>query len=512
MLQAFESYMIKMKVLPLVMVMMLSSCSSDKRDWIKTKEGVYLYGQIVKDKSVYSWEGAVSGCIANGQGKLTVFSNNGEYSDVAKVTPDWGALNKNDWKTTSEGDFLGDVDDNLPNGFGVLKTYDDVKCGSFDKGVLDDTLAFEFYYSGQMKYRGGVSDGKYDGYGSLFAIDGKKIYVGKWKKGIYDEQGTIYKNGLVAYQGELKNGIANGKGVSYESNGSLKYTGTWKNGKYNGTGTLYRGKVVIYSGGWKDGQYDGDGVIYKNGEAHKGNWTRGHENVSIGQQISNVWNIVTNNSDKQSELQQSGIYDDVDVFVDSLSIQFARMIKDKVRENVEDRFGIFDALVRLPFQSIFVSQATRMDYAEDAMTKNLTSEDLQNWVNGKVDDYNKHADKKSQIKMITLEPFKQHEIVTESVFQKILNRENLENADNIIDLVISGVIWLVLFLIGLFWIKIEIQSGCLFQIIQSLVIMVILFFLIDIHMPTLEEQITDGIIQNYTEYLNNQNLAKQLYE
>ena len=78
----------------------------------------------------------------------------------------------------------------------------------------------------QPKYQGQVKDGKPNGLGILTFTDGWK-YVGEWKEGIYNGQGTrTYPWGN--YVGEWKEGKGwNGK--TYDKNGIIK--DKWVNGK-----------------------------------------------------------------------------------------------------------------------------------------------------------------------------------------------------------------------------------------------------------------------------------------
>lgn len=496
----------------------ISACNGykERRDWIKTSNGLYFYGKVIKDKSAYSWAGSSKGFVIDGKGKLSVFSGDGDYNNDAEVNAYYGSIAKSDWKKTPSGQFLGEVKDNNPEGFGVLNDGKLVKCGIFSKGILNDTLCYIYYNNGKLKYKGGIDEGKYDGYGLLQKENGDTLYIGYFKNGYYTKSGKIFKNGVVSYIGEFADGLPNGTGKSYDKSGYLKYNGEWKNGKYDGNGTLYFNKAVVYKGEWKDGLYDGDGILYVNGEAHKGSWSKGHENIYLGDQIKNVYNIVTNKKTDSKDRNISKMYQTADVFLDSLSTQFADLVEKRVQNNVEDRFGILDAFIRIPFQSLFTSQIKRMDYANDKLTKGLKKDDLQDWINGRISEYNHHATKGEQFNTIELKDFKKHEIVNGKVFDEILNRENLENANNITDLIIGGIIWLVITIIcaiiGVVVPGAGTALGCIVQIIQSAIIGVFLYFLIDIHMPDLENKISSDIIQNYTEYFNNQNIMNQLYE
>ena len=57
----------------------------------------------------------------------------------------------------------------------------------------------------QPKYRGGISDGKPNGLGTLTLPNGEN-YVGEWKDGKRNGQGTVTSPDGYQYVGEFKNG------------------------------------------------------------------------------------------------------------------------------------------------------------------------------------------------------------------------------------------------------------------------------------------------------------------
>ena len=75
-----------------------------------------------------------------------------------------------------------------------------------------------------------------------------------------------------------ENGEYNGQGTYTWSNGD-KYVGEWKDGKENGQGTItktYRDGKFIYVGEWKDAKKHGQGTMtYPGGEKCEGEWVKG---------------------------------------------------------------------------------------------------------------------------------------------------------------------------------------------------------------------------------------------
>ena len=69
-------------------------------------------------------------------------------------------------------------------------------------------------------YIGAFSNGKKQGKGNLFTKDNKFNYNGDWKNDKYEGLGTIFDHGE-KYNGEFKDGKFNGKGALYKLNGDI---------------------------------------------------------------------------------------------------------------------------------------------------------------------------------------------------------------------------------------------------------------------------------------------------
>jgi len=114
------------------------------------------------------------------------------------------------------------------------------------------------------KFVGEFKDGKPNGKGTLFDIDGSIINQGLWIDGYfkfsvfqsvsYKGQGTYTKAGN-KYVGDWMYGMFNGQGTFTLFNGA-KYVGEFKDDKYNGQGTLYasNGQIVV-AGIWTNGNF-----------------------------------------------------------------------------------------------------------------------------------------------------------------------------------------------------------------------------------------------------------------
>jgi hypothetical protein len=106
------------------------------------------------------------------------------------------------------------------------------------------------------KYVGQFKDGDYNGQGTLTISYGDK-YVGQFNDGSYNGQGTrTFANGD-KYVGQFKDGkFMSGQATKTDSFGNV-YVGQWKDGKKNGKGTETLANGDKFSGQFKDGQFVG---------------------------------------------------------------------------------------------------------------------------------------------------------------------------------------------------------------------------------------------------------------
>lgn len=131
-------------------------------------------------------------------------------------------------------------------------------------------------------YRGGVQDGKYEGYGQL-SVGDSVVYAGHWHKGVRSGKGVCHDSlghrivgywradtlvrGVIAdsagtYNGELnRDGIANGHGTFVGEAHSL-YVGAWRDGRRDGFGFALGGNRHARVGEWKADRYLGERLQY----------------------------------------------------------------------------------------------------------------------------------------------------------------------------------------------------------------------------------------------------------
>lgn len=135
---------------------------------------------------------------------------------------------------------------------------------------------------GNTTYRGGIKDGKYDGYGQL-SIGDSVVYTGQWRmgkrwgKGVSHDSlhhrivGTWRADTLVSgswtdstgtYSGDMnRDAIASGHGAFTDQQRNL-YMGEWRDGKRTGFGFSLTAKKHIRVGEWKNDRYLGERLEY----------------------------------------------------------------------------------------------------------------------------------------------------------------------------------------------------------------------------------------------------------
>lgn len=120
------------------------------------------------------------------------------------------------------------------------------------------------YPSEGWYYEGEVKDGKPEGQGIFYYVDGKPYKGGEFVGGILQGKGWFYESNGVKYKGEFKNDLPDGEGEVYYPNGQLSYKGTFAKGSFSGQGVIYfiNGNK-LYEGMFADGKYSGRGVMYR---------------------------------------------------------------------------------------------------------------------------------------------------------------------------------------------------------------------------------------------------------
>ena len=232
----------------------------------------------------------------NGQGTLT-FADSTKYVGEFKD----GLFNGQGTYTYADGKkYVGEHTDGKQNGQGTFTLPSGEKyVGEFKDGLFNGQ-GTSYSSNGSISSQGIWADGKLlrsapvqqttvpvcqgsDAsrwsycFGSYTSADGTK-YVGEWKDGKQNGQGTNSYVGGAKYVGEWKDGKWNGQGNLNFSNGD-NYVGGFKDNKFNGQGTFTSPNGTKYVGEWKDGKQNGQATCtYANGNKYVGEWKDGKEN------------------------------------------------------------------------------------------------------------------------------------------------------------------------------------------------------------------------------------------
>lgn len=148
--------------------------------------------------------------------------------------------------------YTGNIENNMPHGYGVYETKNIKYTGYFTNGVFDlfGTLidkVIKYTYTGEFK------NGMKNGYGRLVFNDGK-YFEGLFTNNMCNDFGYMEYPDKEKYIGEFKNNKADGSGSVYYANGNI-FTGEFKDDKEAGIGVIME----------KDNNSYGIKVEYTNG-------------------------------------------------------------------------------------------------------------------------------------------------------------------------------------------------------------------------------------------------------
>ena len=139
-------------------------------------------------------------------------------------------------KTLFNGaNYTGNIENNMPHGFGIYETKN-------------------------IKYEGYFKDGLFDLFGILTDKLINYTYTGEFKMGMKNGYGILeFKDGKY-FEGLFQNNMCNEIGFMKYPDGE-KYIGEFKNNKSDGIGTVYYANGNIFTGQFKLDKEDGIGVI-----------------------------------------------------------------------------------------------------------------------------------------------------------------------------------------------------------------------------------------------------------
>lgn len=150
----------------------------EQKTWITTVQGIKIYDFQHSKEAKYSWNGNKIAGFAHDNGILSIIVNK-DTIKRERVNFNLGSLDKNDWITTNNGEYLGEKFSTTPDGFGLLKNGNRILIGNFNDGELEGFI--KEYNNNFLVYRGQYKDNNYNGFGTLYK-DGEFIYS-NWEDG-----------------------------------------------------------------------------------------------------------------------------------------------------------------------------------------------------------------------------------------------------------------------------------------------------------------------------------------
>lgn len=246
-------------IITIVVVMIMVSACSDSlgSQWVRTTDGTLFWASSVDTTMSFSWNGENFDSVANGKGTLLRVDSEGN-SQSQQFNMFYGASSIESIVSMDDGSrFVGGIEDDKMEGFGVLDKGTELYIGSFHESKPNGYL--KYYKKGKLFYDGNWKDGAFWGEGTLYKEDGS-IKSGEWNNGTLIQ--TLVDKNLPEehYYGYVRNGKPDGLGKMNYANSSL-YVGKWHAGKWHGQGLYVHGADSIY-GEWKSGKICGD-VIYR---------------------------------------------------------------------------------------------------------------------------------------------------------------------------------------------------------------------------------------------------------
>lgn len=488
----------------LIFISFICLISCNKVQWRVTTDGKYIYGKLPKGKEIV-WTGSHIGPLVSGEGHISILNDKGEEKRHEEVTTTLGAIEGYNYTSISDGRYLGEREDNIPHGFGVLIINDTLLIGNFKKGLLHSDNALIWQIQGENAipvFKGGFKKGKATGVGIEYH-NGKLKYEGGFKNGKYHGLGKEYSDNLLIYDGEWSNNLRNGHGVEYNKRG-----------------------VEIYSGGWKKGAYNGKGRLYEKGKCIEGKWTDGRLSQSIStsfiEELGNATKVWFSNKDSLN-LQTLAAQENETIlptsrmeFIEQLNIEIEEYLSIQFKERVEDRFGFWH-LPRMLFQPWFKSDIKRANYAQRYLCKKVKAKDIEKLINAKIDNYNQ-SNSQNNLNYISLDKIKDGDIVDTNTALKIFEREAIETTDVVVGILVDILVCFVIafiigFIIGLFFPALIPYVGIV-DIIMSIVAICIGLYLSVFRTTAISIELEDTIhrmlVDGYMQFLDTQNVIFQM--
>lgn len=208
-----------------VVMIMVSACSESLgSQWVRTTDGTLFWASSVDTTMSFSWNGENFDSVANGKGTLLRVDSEGN-SQSQQFNMFYGASSIESIVSMDDGSrFVGGIEDDKMEGFGVLDKGTELYIGSFHESKPNGYLKYykkgKLFYDGQFKngdrYEGEFVNGKIYGDGTMYLINKKETVAitGFWPAdGSFPKEASIlFANGDL-YEGPLHNGVPTKKGT-----------------------------------------------------------------------------------------------------------------------------------------------------------------------------------------------------------------------------------------------------------------------------------------------------------
>ena len=134
--------------------------------------------------------------------------------------------------------------------------------GSCSGGLVNGRGVLQWYDNGTptARYEGEYRDGKMNGRGSYFAVDGER-YEGEFKDDARTGHGIYLTRWGDRYEGNFERSVLQGPGSAVFADGR-RYKGGFWNNRANGEGTLRLADGTSITGKWVNGCLDQGGRKY----------------------------------------------------------------------------------------------------------------------------------------------------------------------------------------------------------------------------------------------------------
>lgn len=151
------------------------------------------------------------------------------------------------------------------------------RAGAPRQPKVDKTGRATMVYPGDGVYEGAYTDGRKQGFGKFWYVDGT-VYEGQWHEDQKSGEGKeTYTDGAV-YEGDFARGSRAGHGMLKYANNDA-YEGEWQEDVKHGKGTFRWAAGTVYTGDFADGVMHGDGTYhFADGCTYQGQYEDGKRN------------------------------------------------------------------------------------------------------------------------------------------------------------------------------------------------------------------------------------------